>query len=55
MTVAVAGVAESDLGAVAPGTTPLDLMGQASAGALSAYTPPFWTPSPSSSRAASAC
>ncbi len=34
MTVAVAGVAESDLGAVAPGTTPLDLMGQASARAL---------------------
>ena len=32
--IAIAGVAESDLGAVAPGTTPLDLMGQASARAL---------------------
>ncbi len=31
---AIAGVAESELGAVAPGTTPLDLMGQASARAL---------------------
>lgn len=32
--VAVAGVAESDLGQMAPGTTPLDLMAQASARAL---------------------
>ena len=32
--VAIAGVAESELGAVAPGTTALDLMGQASARAL---------------------
>jgi acetyl-CoA acetyltransferase len=32
--IAIAGVAESDLGAVAPGTTPLDLMGQASVRAL---------------------
>ncbi|HEX8101533.1 MAG TPA: acetyl-CoA acetyltransferase [Solirubrobacteraceae bacterium] len=34
MTIAIAGVAESDLGAAAPGTTALDLMGQASARAL---------------------
>lgn len=33
-TTAIVGVAESDLGAVAPGTTPLDLMGQASVRAL---------------------
>ena len=32
--VAIAGIAESELGAVAAGTTPLDLMGQASARAL---------------------
>jgi acetyl-CoA acetyltransferase len=32
--IAIAGVAESELGAVAPGTTPVDLMGQASVRAL---------------------
>ena len=34
MTAAIAGVAESDLGAVAEGTTPVDLMGQAAQRAL---------------------